>query len=161
MKHSSKTTPGEVKSQAIKIISKEKASKGVFSGLWYRLSEPRFITFMFSVFYAMSIAYGVHGLINENPFTVELPRFYVGPIVSVTFIIGGAIGLMYAPRGLWQFERAGMIFISTGFVVHLCWLLVDPMPGVNWARIYKILTALILIAVRYSMTAWARQDPEK
>lgn len=156
-----KATKEEVKSQAIKIISKNKAAESLFNSLWFKLSEPRFITLMFSIFYGLSIIYGFHSLLNMDPLTVELPRYYVGPIVSMTFIVGGIIGIINAPRGLWQFERAGMIFISTGFFVNLCWLLVDPTPGIHWGRIYKVLIALILIAIRYSMTAWARQDPEK
>lgn len=161
MSKSSKTTAKEVKSQAIKIISKNKATESIYNRLWFRLSEPRFITLMFSIFYGLSIIYGIHSLLNDDPLTAELPRFYVGPIVSMTFIVGGIIGILHAPRGLWQFERAGMIFISTGFFVNLCWLLVDPTPGIHWGRVYKVLIALILIAIRYSMTAWARQDPEK
>lgn len=144
-----------------------KATRGASSSsnpiirLWYGLSEPRVITMVMLWFYGSSIAYGCYQLYKPAMHLEEQLSSPLGFIIGLTFIIGGLIGVLVAPKGYWQFERAALVFLATGVFVHLVWALYDPAPGIRWGQVYRLAVENGLILIRWYMIRWARMDPEK
>lgn len=129
--------------------------------LWYGLSEPRVITAVMLWFYGSSIAYGFYQLNTPVRHMEERISDLLGFTIGLTFIVGGLIGILVAPKGLWQFERAALVFLATGVFVHLIWAIYDPAPGIRWGQIYRLCVEISLILIRWYMIRWARMDPEK
>lgn len=129
--------------------------------LWYGLSEPRVVTVVMLWFYGSSMAYGFYQLNTPVRNMEEQLASPLGFIICLTFIVGGLIGVLVAPRGLWQFERAALVFLATGVFVHLIWAFYDPAPGIRWGQIYRLGVEISLILIRWYMIRWARMDPEK
>lgn len=148
-------------SEAIKIIKERKIRMNPIYRLWYGMSEPRIVTFLQTLFYIMAFCYGVRQILTIDSFPEEILNIHTGILVSLTFIIGGSVGMLSAPRGFWQFERAGIILIITGSLIHLFWTLFDPMPGVRWGQVFRIASCIVFLTIRYSTISWARMDPEK
>lgn len=129
--------------------------------LWYGLSEPRVVTAVMLWFYGSSVAYGFYQLtVPAGPMEEQISD-PLGFIICLTFIVGGLIGVLVAPKGLWQFERAALVFLATGVFVHLIWAIYDPAPGIRWGQIYRLGIEISLLLIRWYMIRWARMDPEK
>lgn len=148
-------------SEAIDILKNRKVRMSPIYRLWYGMSEPRIVTFLQTLFYTMAFVYGVRQILTIDSFPEEVLSIHTGILVSLTFIIGGFIGMISAPRGYWQFERAGIILIITGSLIHIFWTLFDPIPGVRWGQVFRIASCIVFLIIRYSTISWARMDPEK
>lgn len=148
-------------SEVIKIIKERKVRTNPIYRLWYGMSEPRIVTVLQTLFYIMTLCYGIRQIVMFDSFLEELLNVHVGLLVSITFIIGGLIGTLSTPRGFWQFERAGIVLIITGLTTHMFWLLLEPMPGIHWGYVFRLASGIVFLLIRYSTISWARMDPEK
>lgn len=148
-------------SKTIKIIKERKVRMNPIYRLWYGMSEPRIVTVLQTLFYIMTLCYGIRHIVMFDSSLEEFLNVHVGLLVSITFIIGGLIGTLSTPRGFWQFERAGIVLIITGLTTHMFWLLLEPMPGIHWGYVFRLASGIVFLLIRYSTISWARMDPEK
>lgn len=148
-------------SEAIKIIKERKVRMNPIYRIWYGMSEPRIVTVLQTMFYIMALCYGIRQILTFESFPEEFLTIHTGILVSLTFIIGGSVGMLSAPRGFWQFERAGIVLIITGFAIHMLWTILDPTPGIRWGQVFRLASCIVFLMIRYSTISWARMDPEK
>lgn len=148
-------------SEVIKIIKERKIRMNPIYRIWYGMSEPRIVTVLQTMFYTMALCYGIRQILTFESFPEEFLTVHTGILVCLTFIIGGLVGMLSAPRGLWQFERAGIVLIVTGLGIHMVWALFDPMPGIHVGMVFRLASCIVFLLIRYSTISWARMDPEK
>lgn len=85
---------------------------------WEKVSEPRILNAIFWVGYVVTFLTGVVTLVAP-PMTVTGE---IGPVLAILwaymFILGGAIGATTALRGLWAWERWGILLGWAGLAVY-------------------------------------------
>ena len=127
---------------------------------WFGLSEPRFITVTMLFVYSMIIFYGLYQLLFPWAGPEHLDEA-IRILVGLTFFGGGVVGLLATPKGYWQFERAAIGLVLTGFGAHILWTFYDPEPGIHWGQLFRLVLGCCFFTSRLYRISWARMDPEK
>ncbi|MBF0807897.1 hypothetical protein E4U03_04595 [Rothia nasimurium] len=132
-----------------------------FNRLWHMLSEPRVVTAFFLTIYTVFLIQGVQGLLVPPHPHDEQVQTWTRLLVNGSLVAGGLVGVASTPRGLWQFERAAILFVMAASAVQLFWTVFDPDPGVRWVSLWRSVTILLFLGARYYTIRWARADPGK
>ena len=148
-------------SEAIKILKDQKLKNNPLFRIWHGLSEPKIITVLYAVVYLNFLVYGLAQIFYSVGFSADNLAPVLTNLVASTFVIGGTIALASIPKGYWQFERGGIILVSTGLITQFIWTLLDPDPGIHLGIELRIYSSLLFLAIRYCTIMWARMDPEK
>lgn len=129
--------------------------------LWLGLSEPRFVTMIMFFSYVLVFSYGLYQItglaVIHGELVNELTRYLVGS----TFVLGGLVGMLASPKGMWQFERSAIGLVLTGLISHEVWIFYDPAPGVQWGPLFRTTMIISFLLIRWYTISWARMDPEK
>lgn len=137
------------------------SEKVFFAKWWEWLVEPRRVTFAMCIAYALIIYQGIGNIIHPG---IEGIAFdWLRMVINAFLIVGGLLGLIAAPRGLWLFEKPAMIFIVAAYVAHWTWVIADfDHDGViEQGKVTRIAICLILFYTRYERIRGARVDPKK
>lgn len=86
--------------------------------LWDRVQEPRNVTLAQTAAYVVTLLVGISALTSPP----DSLRSQIGPVLSAIWasflILGGALGALAAPPGIWWIERVAVLACGTGLVVY-------------------------------------------
>lgn len=130
--------------------------------LWDALHEPRVVTVIYLVAYLVALGMGAVTLINP-PATIEGALGFITPFWGAFLALGGAVGAVACPRGVWWLERVGMgaVLIGLGMYVGTAVALHVQSSGNRLAQVGAITLAILLFLARWAHIRWAALDPTK
>lgn len=127
---------------------------------WNLLAEPRTLTFIFCIVYLLMI---IQGAISFFTPALDVPQTVPRVMVDVLLIVGGALGLVATPRGLWLFEKPAIFMICGAHAVHLLWVVgdFDGDGRIGWQRAISIFAIVLFMIARWAKINPAMLDPAK
>lgn len=140
----------------------ESARRGLL-GFWLLIQEPRVVTVIQTLEYLIVLGIGM-SVILRPPTSI---RGELGPVlmdaVGMLLMLGGALGVVGTPRGIWWVERLGIIASCGGLLIYLS-VVVQLEATTQGSRLLQL--GVILLAVVGLIKRWARisryqYDPER
>lgn len=129
---------------------------------WAGLQEPRHITVAMIVAYLLCIAAGAATL-HES--TLRLIGVW-GPRIETTWawmlILGGTMGAMSVPRGIWGVERSGLwLTIGACLIYAMTTAYIAASPGNQWLQAVFALMGATFFYTRLIRIRGAALDPTR
>lgn len=92
--------------------------------LWLQIPPPREATVLMAGVYTLAIVQGVWSFLMPSDgaeYFDQIVRVWLLLLLSV----GGFIGLVSLPWGIWMLEKAGIFTLLAVDIAHLSWVLLD------------------------------------
>lgn len=129
---------------------------------WAGLQEPRHITVAMVVAYLLCIAAGAATL-HES--TLRLIGVW-GPRIETTWawmlILGGTMGALSVPRGIWGVERSGLwLTIGACLIYAMTTVYIAASPGNQWLQAAFALMGATFFCTRLIRIRGAALDPTR
>jgi len=131
--------------------------------VWRGIQEPRIVTLIQTGIYLVTFAVGIDALLDP-PVSV---RGAIGPVLTtcwaVFLVLGGALGAVAAPPGVWWLERVGVMACMSGLLIYGAVLVALHVTSPDGNRLP--LAGVTLIATGSFLVRWFRirryaYDPE-
>lgn len=130
--------------------------------LWELLHEPRVITALMMLLYCVVTTMGA-AVYVQPPSSISSELGWLTAGWAGLLVIGGTLGVVSTPRGIWWVERLAIIATATGTAVYLATVLQLHVSG-SGNRIPQagsIAIVLIALAIRWARIRYAALDPTK
>lgn len=131
--------------------------------IWDLLHEPRVVTVCMILGY-MGLFGGGLGSLLHPPSTIQGELgVTITTMWSWFFIIGGALGLVSAPRGIWWLERVALIAAGTAFLIYGSTIanLQITGAGSRWMQLGVLTWGMFGLIARWHRIHWAALDPTR
>lgn len=129
--------------------------------IWELLREPRAITALMFLMYIVIFCIGWTAF-STPPSSIQAELGWVTPLWASSLILGGALGTVSTPRGVWWIERLAIIAAGTGVVIYLMTVLQLHLVSETGNRLPQagfIFLALISLGNRWFRIRYASLDP--
>lgn len=131
--------------------------------IWDLLHEPPVVTAGAIVVYLALATFGILSIFHPpSTITSELGNLVTYGWASFA-ILGGALGLLSAPRGVWWLERIGLYAVATFLLIYTITVvnLQITAAGSRWMQLGLIAMGWYFVLSRWDRTSGAALDPTR
>lgn len=134
--------------------------KDYFRDLWINVPPPREATVLMAGVYTLAIVQGVWSFFIPSDgaeYFDQVVRVWLLLLLSV----GGFIGLVSLPWGIWMLEKAGLFALLAVEVAHLAWVVIDiDNDGmVEPGKFCRLAILILFLLTRYARIRGRDLDP--
>lgn len=130
---------------------------------WGLLHQPPMVTAMATLAYAGLAVLSALSL-NHPPGTItsELGK-YVTMSWSLFALLGGLVGVLSAPRGVWWLERVALLSVATFLLIYTTTIagLQVTSSGSRWMQLGVLCLGWYFVVSRWDRTSGAALDPTR
>lgn len=125
--------------------------KGWLNTWWLRFPEPRELSMLWSVMYAISIATGALALTLPPRSVTGMIGDVAISLIGVFLLVGAGIAAIAGARDYWRLERLGILAQGAAWGMYLITVVAMQVTGdgSRFVQMGAIATALCAISARY------------
>lgn len=134
--------------------------KGYIRELWLNVPSPREATVLMAGVYTLAIVQGVWSFFLPSDgaeYFDQVVRVWLLLLLSV----GGFIGLVSLPWGIWMLEKAGLFALLAVEVAHLVWVVIDVDNNgmIEPGKFCRLVIVILFLLTRYARIRGRDLDP--